>query len=42
MPGKLTYFGVGGFGVGGRAESIRSMIAHKGGFDFEDERVTFE
>ena len=37
MPGKLTYFG-----VGGRAESIRSMIAHKGGFDFEDERVTFE
>ena len=37
MPGKLTYFD----GIGARAESIRSMIAHKGGFDFEEEKVTF-
>ena len=37
MPGKLTFFS-----VGGRAESIRAMIAHKGGFDYEDNRISFE
>ena len=36
MPGKLCYFG-----LGGRAESIRALIAHKGDFQFEDERVDF-
>ena len=36
MPGKLTYFG-----LGGRAEGIRSMLAHAN-FDYEDCRLTLE
>ena len=36
MPGKLTYFP-----LGGRAEAIRAMLAHKG-FDYDDNRSSFE
>ena len=35
MPGKLTYFD-----VGGRAEGIRSMLSHAS-FDYTDCRLTF-
>ena len=36
MPGKLTYYP-----LGGRAEAIRAMLAHKG-FDYDDNRASFE
>ena len=36
MPGKLTYFG-----VGGRAEAIRALLWHAN-FEYEDVRVNME
>ena len=36
MPGKLCYFN-----LGGRAEAIRALLAHKGDFDYEEEKCDF-